>query len=46
MIELKEEIDELCRRLGEPPRHGSKQLEIDRVPDVGAAPAESGGGGA
>jgi len=46
MIELKEEIDELCRRLGEPPRHGSKQLEVDRVPDVGAAPAGSGGGGA
>ena len=45
MIELKEEIDELCRRLGEPPRHGSKQLEVDRVPDVGAVPAESGGGG-
>jgi ligand-binding sensor protein len=35
MIELKEEIDELCRRLGEPPRYGTDQLETDPVPGSG-----------
>lgn len=32
MIELKEEIDELCRHLGEPPRYVTDPLEIDCVP--------------
>jgi len=27
MIELKEEINELCRRLGEPPRHASQESD-------------------
>ncbi|MFA7060451.1 MAG: PocR ligand-binding domain-containing protein [Pedobacter sp.] len=36
MIELKEEINELCRRLGEPPRYGTDNLEADSV--VGADP--------
>ena len=45
MIELKEEIDALCRRLGEAPHYGTTQLEVDRVPGVGATPAvpEEGG---
>jgi hypothetical protein len=46
MIELKQEINELCRRLGEPPRHAMDQLEIDRVAGAGPTPAEPGGGGA
>jgi len=28
MIELKQEINELCRRLGEPPRHAMDQIEL------------------
>ena len=32
MIELKEEINELCRRLGESPRHATDKLETDRGP--------------
>jgi PAS domain S-box-containing protein len=32
MIELKQEINELCRRLGEPPRHATDQLEPDSAP--------------
>ena len=35
MIELKEEINELCRRLGEPPRHTTDPLETDSVPGAG-----------
>jgi PAS domain S-box-containing protein len=46
MIELKEEINELCRRLGEPPRHATDQLQTDSVPGAGPAPAPPGGGGA
>jgi hypothetical protein len=46
MIELKEEIDALCRRLGEVPRYGTTQLEADRVPGVGATPAVPEEGGA
>jgi len=38
MIELKEEIDELCRRLGETPRYGTKQLETDRASGAGPVP--------
>ena len=45
MIELKEEIDALCRRLGEPPRYAMDQLEADRVPGVGTTPAVPEGGG-
>jgi PAS domain S-box-containing protein len=45
MVELKEEIDALCRRLGEAPRYGTTHLEADRVPGVGATPAVPGGGG-
>ena len=43
MIELKQEINELCRRLGEPPRH---ETGTDCVPGDGPAPALPGGGGA
>jgi hypothetical protein len=46
MIELKQEINELCRRLGEPPRHATDPLETDSVPAAGPAPAPPGGGGA
>ncbi len=46
MIELKEEINELCRRLGEPPRHAMDQLETDNIPGAGPAPGMPGGGGA
>jgi len=46
MIELKQEINELCRRLGEPPRHATDQLETDSVPSAGPAPGMPGGGGA
>jgi PAS domain S-box-containing protein len=46
MIELKQEINKLCRRLGEPPRHATGQLETDSVPGAGPAPALPGGGGA
>jgi PAS domain S-box-containing protein len=46
MIELKEEINELCRRLGEPPRHATDQLQTDSVPGAGPAPAPPGRGGA
>jgi transcriptional regulator with GAF, ATPase, and Fis domain len=46
MIELKEEINELCRRLGEPPRHTTDQLQTDSVPGSGPAPAPPGGDGA
>jgi len=45
-MELKEEINGLCRRLGEPPRHETGNLETDRVAGIGQAPAEPGGGGA
>jgi hypothetical protein len=45
MIELKEEINELCRRLDEPPRHEIAPLEMDSVPGAGPAPAPPGGGG-
>ena len=45
MIELKEEINELCRRLGEAPRHATDQLQTDSVPGAGPAPAPPGGGG-
>jgi len=46
MIELKQEINELCRRLGEPPRHATDQVQTDSVPGVGPVPAPPGGGGA
>jgi PAS domain S-box-containing protein len=46
MIELKQEINELCRRLGEPPRHATDQLQTDSVPGAGPAPKPPGGGGA
>ncbi|MCX6916073.1 MAG: PAS domain S-box protein [Verrucomicrobia bacterium] len=46
MIDLKQEINELCRRLGEPPRHATDQFQTDRVPGAGPATAPPGGGGA
>jgi PAS domain S-box-containing protein len=46
MIELKQEINELCHRLGEPPRHAMDPLETDSVAGAGPTPAEPGGGGA
>ena len=46
MIELKEEINELCRRLGEPPRHATDQVQTDSVPGAGPVPAPPGEGGA
>ena len=45
MIELKQDINELCRRLGEPPRHATDQVLPDSVPGSGPAPATPGGGG-
>ena len=46
MIELKQEINELCGLLGEPPRHATDQLPADRVPGAGPAPGPPGGGDA
>jgi PAS domain S-box-containing protein len=46
MIELKQEINELCRRLGEPPRHATDQLQTGRVHGASPAPGTPGGGGA
>ena len=47
MIDLKQEINELCRRLGEPPRHATDDpLPTDRDLRAGAMPAPQGGGGA
>jgi len=43
MIELKQEINELCRRLGEPPRHATDQLQTD---SSARPPVPPGGGGA
>ena len=45
MIELKQDINELCRRLGEPPRHATDPLQTDSVPGAGPAPGPPGGGG-
>jgi PAS domain S-box-containing protein len=45
MIELKEEINELGRRLGEAPRHAMDQLQADNLPGAGPAPGTPGGGG-
>ena len=46
MIELKEQINELCRSLDKPPRYAMNQLEPDHLPGgtgpVSAAP-EGGG---
>ena len=46
MSELKQELNELCRRLGEPPRHETDQFQTGRIPGAGSAPAPPGGGGA
>lgn len=46
MIELKEEINALCRRLGESPSHDMRNLETEGVSGVSEAPAEPSGGGA
>ena len=43
MIELKQEINELCRRLGEPPRHETDPLPTNGGPGVGPVPAGGGG---
>ena len=45
MIELKQEINELCRRLGAPPRYETDQFQTGRIPGAGPAPAPPGGGG-
>jgi hypothetical protein len=45
MIELKEEINELCRRLGEAPRHATDQRQTESVPDTGPARRRRGEGG-
>jgi two-component system cell cycle sensor histidine kinase/response regulator CckA len=45
MIELKQDINELCRRAGEPPRHAMDQLQTDSVPGTGPGPAPPGKGG-
>jgi signal transduction histidine kinase len=46
MIELKEEINELCLRLGEPLRHAMDPHMNDSVPGASPATAPPGGGGA
>lgn len=46
MIELKEEINALCHRIGEPPRHALDTPEAGRITGIDEAPAEKGGGGA
>jgi PAS domain S-box-containing protein len=46
MIELKQEINELCHRLGEPPRHAMNRLHTVIVPGADAAPGTPSGGGA
>ena len=38
MIELKEEIDALCRRLGEAPHYEADPLETDRASAAGSSP--------
>ena len=44
MIELKQEINELCGRLGEPPPHPMDQFQTGRIPGAGPAPPPGGGG--
>ena len=46
MVELKQEVNELCRRLGEPPRHAVNLPQDGRVPSAAPDPAPPGGGGA
>jgi hypothetical protein len=46
MIDLKKEINELCRRLGEPLRHATDPPQTGSVPGAGPAPVPPGGGGA
>ena len=46
MIELKQEINELCGRLGAPSRHETDPLLADGLPGAGPAPVPPGGGGA
>ena len=44
MIELKQEINEMCGRLGEPPPHPMDQFQTGRIPGAGPAPPPGGGG--
>ncbi len=46
MIELKEQINELCRRLDEPPCYAIDKLETDHVTSAGPVLVEPDGGGA
>lgn len=46
MIELKQEINDLCRRLGEPPRHATDQFQTGHIRGTGPAPALPGEGDA
>ena len=46
MIELKQEVNELCRRLGEPLRHAVNLPPGGVVPSAAPDPAPPGGGGA
>ena len=46
MIELKQEVNELCRRLGEPLRHAVNLPQGGGVPSAAHDPAPPGGGGA
>jgi hypothetical protein len=43
MIELKQEVNELCRRLGEPPRQAA-DVPVGSVPGAGSAPLPPGNG--
>jgi len=45
IISIKQEVNELLARSGQPPRYAD-QLPADRVPGVGQTPAERGGGDA
>jgi hypothetical protein len=44
MSELKQGINELCHRLGEPPRHATDPFPSDRVPFASPTTPPSGGG--
>jgi hypothetical protein len=45
MIEPKREVNELCRRLGEPPRYGVDAPPAGKLPSAGPDLAPPSGGG-
>ena len=45
MVELKQEVNELCRRLGEPPRHATDSSQAGNASGAGPAPTALDGGG-